>query len=166
MADDDTKTAMSIAPGYLAARPGYLLKVVERLQRRAMDLALGRIELTTPQYAALSVLADHPGISNAELARRSFVTAQTMTDILRALHRGDLVIRAPHPEHGRIIQYQLTVEGARLRALGDIEVMGIERRMLSRLSESDRVALLGMLKRCADSLEQSPGAGEIDQERS
>lgn len=154
--------AITIEPGYLEHRPGYLLKVVERRQRRAMDLALGRIDLTTPQYAALSVLADHLGVSNAELARRSFVTAQTMTGILRALHRDGRVTRAPHPEHGRIIQYQLTGDGERLRALGDIEVMAIERRMLSRLSADEQEALLRVLHRCADSLEGWSGAEETD----
>lgn len=153
MNDETDGAEITVGPGYLRNRPGYLLKVVERLQRRAMDHALGEIDLTTPQYAALSVLADHPGVSNAELARRSFVTAQTMTDILRALRRDGRVTRAPHPDHGRIIQNQLTGDGERLRGLGDIEVMKIERRMLSGLSESDQAALLDMLQRCADSLD-------------
>lgn len=152
----DADMATTVEPGYLHDRPGYLLKVVERLQRRAMDLALGKIGLTTPQYAALSVLADHPGISNAELARRSFVTAQTMTDVLRALHRDGRVTRAPHPDHGRIIQYQLTVDGERLRALGDVKVMAIERQMLSRFTADEQTALLDMLQRCADSLRKTP----------
>ncbi len=59
----------------------------------------------------MSVLADHPGVSNAELARLRFVTAQTMTEILRALARDGRVTHAPHPEHGRIIQYRLTAKG-------------------------------------------------------
>lgn len=154
--------ASSVEPEYLWRRPGYVLKVVERLQRREMDHVLAKIGLTTPQYAALSVLANRPGVSNAELARRSFVTAQTMTDILRVLHRDGRVTRTPHPDHGRIIQYQLTGDGERLRALADIEIRAIERAMLSALSEEEQATLLGMLMRCADSLAEESERGGIE----
>lgn len=97
MKNGGNEVASGAKPGYLRGRPGYVLKVVERLQRREMDHALSKIRRTMAQYAALSVLADHAGVSNAELARRRFVTAQTMTGILRALHRDGRVTRTPTP---------------------------------------------------------------------
>jgi DNA-binding MarR family transcriptional regulator len=138
--------------GYLDRRIGYRLKVAEHAQRRLMDVALSEHGLTVPQYAALSILADHPGASNAELARRSFVTPQTMTDILRALHRDGLVTRAPHPAHGRILQYTIAAAGERARRRADASVMEIERRMLAGLSANDHRALHELLGRCIDAL--------------
>jgi len=72
---------------------GYVLKRTQLALRGAMDGALATLDLTTPQYAALSELAKEQGLSNAELARRCFVTPQTMHRILGGLERDALVIR-------------------------------------------------------------------------
>ena len=66
---------------------GYILKRTQLALRGAMDDALVTVNLTTPQYAALSELSEEQGLSNAELARRCFVTPQTMHQILRGLER-------------------------------------------------------------------------------
>ena len=44
-----------------------------------MDDGLRILALTTPQYAALAAIAELPGISGAALAKRCFVTPQTIT---------------------------------------------------------------------------------------
>jgi DNA-binding MarR family transcriptional regulator len=66
-------------------RAGYQLKRAEHALRLAMDAALGDLDLTTPQYAALSALDLTPGLANVELAGACFVTPQTMTRIVRQL---------------------------------------------------------------------------------
>ena len=71
-----------------------------------MDKALREVCMTTAQYAALSALEAAPGLSGAELARRSLVTPQTMNAILVNLEAAGLVVRRPHPEHGPC--YRLT----------------------------------------------------------
>lgn len=43
------------------------------------------VDLTPPQYAAMALLEDSPGISSAEVARRSFVSAQTSDRLVDAL---------------------------------------------------------------------------------
>lgn len=61
---------------------GYYLKRAQHALRLAMDAALQRVDLTTPQYAALCALELEPGLSNAALARCCFVTPQTMNMIV------------------------------------------------------------------------------------
>ena len=61
---------------------GYIFKCTQLVLCGAMDDALATVDLTTPQYAALSELSKEQGLSNAELARRCFVTPQTMHQIL------------------------------------------------------------------------------------
>ncbi len=138
----------------LESRVGYELKRVQHYLRLKMDEALRGLGATTPQYAALSVLAEEPGISNAGLARRSFVTPQTMNQILARLEAAGFVERRPHPEHGRVLQAYLTEEGERLRRDCATRVDAVEERMVGGLSEDERLGLLEMLRVCSATLRQ------------
>ena len=140
--------------GGLESRVGYELKRVQHDLRLRMEGALGGLEVTVPQYAALSVLSEEPGLSNAALARRSFVTPQTMNQILVRLEAAGLVERRAHPEHGRVLQAYPTGEGERLRRECAERVDAVEERMVSGLSEGERSSLLGMLRRCSAALRQ------------
>lgn len=137
----------------LEGRVGYQLKRVQHALRNRMDEVLRDLGLTTPQYAALSVLADGSGLSGAELARRSFVTAQTMNGILANLEAAGLIERRPHPEHGRVLQAYLTESGERLVSRAHEEVGDVEEWMLSDLASEERRNLLEMLRVCTNSLE-------------
>lgn len=134
-------------------RVGFELKRAQHALRTKMDDALREVELTTPQYAALSALEAAPGLSGAELARRGFVTPQTMNQVLTNLEASGLVLRRPHPEHGRVLQAYLTEAGEKSvsRAHGIVEA--IEERMLEGLDRDDRLRLLEALRGCADALE-------------
>ncbi len=136
----------------LESRIGYQMKRAQHALRIEMDGALRGLGLTTPQYAALSVLEEEPGLSGAALARRCFVTPQTMNQILVKLEDGALVSRRPHPEHGRVLQAYLTGSGedAVSRAHGLVET--IEERMLGALGSQERSRLVEALRNCADSL--------------
>lgn len=138
--------------GRLGDRVGYELKRVQHALRIEMDEALRELGVTTPQYAALSVLAEEPGLSNAELARRSFVTPQTMNQILARLEAAGLVVRQPHPEHGRVLQAHLTERGKKLHRKCTKRVDAIEERMVGELSEDEYWALLHLLRKCSEAL--------------
>lgn len=137
----------------LGSRIGYQMKRVQHALRLKMDDALQGIGLTTPQYAALSVLGEDPGLSGAALARRCFVTPQTMNQILAKLEAAGLVVRRSHPEHGRILQAYPTETGEKLLVQADWLVETLEQRMLNALSKDERLRLLDSLRRCADTLD-------------
>lgn len=90
---------------------GYALKRAQQALRGHLDTQLRTIGLTTPQYSVLAGLEHNAGLSNAELARRAFVTPQTMQAIIVTLERANLVKRLPHPLNGRVLTTQLTTEG-------------------------------------------------------
>lgn len=90
---------------------GFALKLAQHALRTHMDAALQRVGLTTPQFAVLTLLDVEPGASNATLARRAFVTPQTMQAILVGLERTGLIVRTPHPEHGRVQTTELSAKG-------------------------------------------------------
>jgi DNA-binding MarR family transcriptional regulator len=122
----------------LPDRVGYQLKRAQQALRTAMDEGLRAHGITTPQYAVLTALeADEP-LSGAELARRCFVTAQTMNAVLVGLERARLVERTPHAAHGRVIDARLTKRGRAKLDDAHQTVFVIEERMLSKMTARGR----------------------------
>jgi len=60
----------------------YLMKQVELAVRSHLDELLKPAEITALQYTALTVLERHPDPTSAQLARNSFVTTQSMADMV------------------------------------------------------------------------------------
>jgi len=96
----------------------------------------------------LSWLERQPGISSAELSRRSFVTPQTMIRIVENLVTLGLIHREPHPTHGRILVTSLTRKGETVVAACHAEVNAVENQLLHGLTKHERVELRGLLLRC------------------
>ena len=134
------------------ARVGYLIKRAQSVLHDAMVDALAPLQLTVPQYAALVALGEEPGLSNADLARRAFVTPQTMHAVLADLERRELLVRQAHPEHRRVLRAELTPSGRRLLDDAAAAVDGVEDRMLRDLSVTTRSRLASGLAACIDAL--------------
>jgi DNA-binding MarR family transcriptional regulator len=133
-------------------RVGYLLKMTQQALHGAMERALRGVGLTVSEYAALSLLAEHPDLSNAELARQSFVTPQTMNELLRKLETRGLIERRAHAAHARILPARLTSPGQALLAAGHERVRCIESRMVAGLAPGERAQLRAALRRCRAAL--------------
>jgi DNA-binding MarR family transcriptional regulator len=134
---------------------GYQLKRAQHALRTQMDLALREIGLTAPQYAALNALKERPGLSGASLARRCFVTPQTMNTIVTNLEEAGLLVRRCHPEHGRVLQAYMTPPAEALLQEGHRRVSVIEKRMAAAISHDQLLQLTEALRACADALEES-----------
>ena len=130
----------------------YEIKQVELAVRALMDEVLRPAGVTTVQYTALTVLAGRDGLTSAELARKSFVTAQTMTDMVAALERRELIAREQDPAHGRRLLISLTDKGRTFLKEYATEIAAIEERMVSRLDKDERTTLHDLLNRCRAAL--------------
>ncbi len=137
---------------------GHLITRAQSALRSAMDAGLREHGITTPQYAALGALEHEDALSGAELARRCFVTAQTMNAVLVTLARGKLIVRRPHPTHGRVIEIVLTPLARSLLRKADATVWAIEERMLDGMSSRSRRKLAGRLKHCIEALAAATSA--------
>jgi DNA-binding MarR family transcriptional regulator len=122
-------------------RATYLVKRLESAVRRNLDLELGAHGMTTPQYAALSILRAQPGLSSAQLARRAFVTPQSMQVMVTAFIRDGLVERRADPSNQRVLRIHLTRDGELLLLQADEAAARIEEQMLGDL-DGERTALL------------------------
>src|ERR1700726_2746006 len=116
-------------------RLGHMVKSLEQELSGAKDAALRPMGLTVPQYSALLVIADTPGISGAELARRCLVTPQTMTTVLGNLTVKGLIERRTVPGQGRAMETTITRSGKTLLARADKKVEEVEGLLAGQLSK-------------------------------
>lgn len=116
---------------------GYLLRQAGVAFRVRMDRALADLDVTPPQFAVLTMLAAYPGLSNADLARLSLLTPQTVSVIVNNLKRAGTVASHPHAVHGRIQQLDLTESGQNTLARCKQRVQAIETQMSADLSRDE-----------------------------
>lgn len=131
----------------------YLVKQLELSVRARLDELMRPVGLTALQYTALTVLERHGDISSAQLARNSFVTAQTMADMVLILEDRGLIERHRDPNDKRRLLIALTPAGRAILADRRPHVAAIEKRMTGALSTSDAALLRRFLVDCRSSLE-------------
>lgn len=133
-------------------RVTYLVKRLESAVRRDLDDALREYGLTTPQYAALSILSPHPGMSSAQLARRAFVTAQSMQVMVAGFVRSGYVERRPQRDNQRVLCNYLTDAGREALLKCEQAADTVEKKMLDGLEGPAVAALREALERCVRNL--------------
>jgi DNA-binding MarR family transcriptional regulator len=97
--------------------------------------------LSVPEYTALSILDVVPGLSNAQLARRSLITPPAMLEVLGSLERRGLVVRHSDPAHARIRRAELTEEGTRTLRASAREIDSFSAELLDAVPAEDRDAV-------------------------
>ena len=134
-------------------RLSYVIGRLDRVLRRRLQAAVRPTGLTLPAYTALSVLRTHDGLSNAQLARRSLVTPQSMSEAVALLVDKGYVRRRADPGHGRVIRTELTNAGLRALERCDRAVDAVEREMVDGLGPAGVTELRRTLTRCGRALE-------------
>jgi DNA-binding MarR family transcriptional regulator len=134
-----------------APAAGYLLKNAQALLHTRMEEALRPLGLGVSQYVALHLMHEQHGISAAELARRAFVTRQSMSAIVQGLVDRGLVERETRAG-ARALSTSVTGIGRDVLRRAEIVVDGVESRMLSGLDADDRERLRDLLSTCIANL--------------
>jgi len=112
----------------------YMVKQVELVVRSHLDELVRPSGITALQYTALTVLERHDGLSAAQLARDSFVTAQSIADLVRSLEGRGLVRRERNPQSRRELLILLTEAGRELLEQHAEPVRELEERMVRDLT--------------------------------
>ncbi|MEU3494640.1 MarR family winged helix-turn-helix transcriptional regulator [Kitasatospora cineracea] len=118
-------------------------------------LAVEPAGLTVPQYAALFVLADSPGISGAALARACQVTPQAMAILLKHLTQRGLVERAPHRWHRNVLETRLTDRGRAALELADDRATEVEQCLADEFTEAEQEQFRTFLSRATRALRRA-----------
>lgn len=134
--------------GDLELSVSYVLKQVHAAMRTAMDEVLRPLDLTVPQYACLELLGRDPGLSNSELARRAFVTRQSMNLVVRRLQERGLLTRPDEASHGRALPTELTPDGQTVVGEASVAVRAVEQQLFSPLSPERQRRLREDLAAC------------------
>ena len=93
---------------------GYLLKRVRTFLDRAVDNEMAELDLTDVQWGPLLLLHHGMGNTAADLARVTCADTGAMTRLLDRLEAKDLVRRVPSAQDRRVMELELTPDGARL----------------------------------------------------
>jgi len=156
-------TAAVVATTTAAGRAGpepmllYLIKQVELAVRSHLDDLLRPAGLTALQYTALTVLERHRDLSAAQLARNSFVTAQSMADMITALEGRGLIERHRDQADRRRLVVALTAAGRDLLDRYRDPVRALEAAMIAGLSDTEIRDLRRSLHACHANLAAAPG---------
>lgn len=135
-----------------------LVYVIGRLNhgiRKEMRRDLAEWELSVPEFTALSVLKRRSGLSNAQLARRTMVTPQSMIEILAGLESRGLVERSVDPNHGRILRSELTAEGERVVSAALEKIETIQDELLDGVSDDQRALVLTVMLQAMQHLQDA-----------
>lgn len=111
-------------------RLSYMLARVDRIISKILTEQLKQLNITLPQYTALSVLAAKGCLSNAKMAERSFIKPQSANKILQDLQSENWIEKNPDPTHGRRILVKLTASGHLKLAECNQVVEAVELQML------------------------------------
>jgi len=124
----------------------YLVKRLEMAERARLEEVLRPLGVTVHQYTALSILERRDGLSSAQLARRHFVTAQAMNQMVAAMERDGLIVRQPDPMNRKILRVSLTERGWDVLRACHEGAEDLERRMLAALTPAQIAAFRSALE--------------------
>lgn len=100
--------------------------------------------LGLPEFVCLRILANHPGLTSAELARGTNVSAQAANQVLHALENRGACSRAASAPSGRALPARLTPRGKALLKRAEAAVVA-EQRILTRLAAEQQSQLKELL---------------------
>ena len=126
-------------------RISYVVARLERAIRRSINDRVSVYDLTVLQYTTLSVLGRRGELSNAQLARRAYMSPQAMSEVIEALEQKRLIKRNQHPNHRRVYPAALTAKGKKVLAACDRLVDEMESEMLAGISATEQKRLRGGL---------------------
>jgi DNA-binding MarR family transcriptional regulator len=104
-----------------------------------------------PSYGSVLVpLFEEDGLRMGELARRSGLSKQAMTSLVRSVEGAGLVTRARDSEDGRAYRIALTARGQELRPVAEAVLAELAERARSELSDQELESLFTSLRKVVE----------------
>lgn len=135
------------------ARLGHTLKRAEQALMVIKGAVLRDTGLTVAQYSALLILAQSPGLSGAQLARRCLVTPQTMATVLATLAKKNLIDREHSSVHSLVVVARLTPTGHAILRKADWSAIDIERHLANAFTAEEQDDFRDLLERTVTALQ-------------
>lgn len=126
------------------------------IKKRGRDI-LSDFEITTPQFLALVVLKDKPGITMGELCERLFLACSTATDLIDRMEKNGYLERNRDPEDRRVIRLSITGKGKDIIS----QVINARRRYVESILAQLTQEEIDQLERSLEKLDALMVAGEV-----
>ena len=129
---------------------GYLIRNLMRGLRQATETAFRQagLELSMTHLGTLLAIYTEPGLPGAQLAKRMFITAQSMNEVLKTLEDGGMVERQAHPDNQRAHRWYITDAGLDNLLESGEYTNAVFEQMQSQLSSAEKAQLMDLLNRC------------------
>ncbi|MDT5362526.1 MAG: hypothetical protein QOC69_4288 [Mycobacterium sp.] len=124
---------------------GYLLYRVMATLRPQLAVELGALGIGVPEFVCMRILSMNPGLTSAEMARGTKVSAQAMNQILHALEDRGAVTRPASTPAGKPMPARLTKRGKALLKSADAAAHLADQRILTGLSVDQQRQLKQLL---------------------
>lgn len=131
------------------------LKQLEQELTYRMDELLREFHITAAQYSALSILEAEGPLNNAELARESRVTAQTMIRITKSLRARNLIRNEKENLNSGKKAFVLTARAEALICKAHHAVNRLETKMTRSLRKTETANLMKALEILLQDLQTS-----------
>jgi DNA-binding MarR family transcriptional regulator len=132
---------------------GLLIAAARRRIKQAVMARLAGHDLSVQQFWFLTAIAEHPGISQSEVAHRVRADAPTASRVFAGMVRRGLVRTAEDPQDRRRIRAWLTPEGEFVaRELAPI-AEEVRRAVVSGMSRHEIEAIRAGLRRIIENLD-------------
>jgi MarR family transcriptional regulator, organic hydroperoxide resistance regulator len=104
-----------------------------------------------PAYGSVLVpLYEEDGLSMSELARRSGVSKQAMTTLVRAVEAAGFVTRERDEADGRAFRVSLSARGHELRPVAESVLASLAEQMRTRLRDAELEDLVSSLRKVVE----------------
>lgn len=122
----------------LYSAPGHLIRRAQQVHTVVWTSVVGE-DLTSPQFAVLKVLCDHPGIDQTTLSQWASLDTSTCQDIVARLRQRGLIERKRDPGDGRKWLLQMSDEGRATLEAVIPKVREVGCRLLEVFSAQDQI---------------------------
>lgn len=133
----------------LRSTVGHLIRVSQQVHYSLWSSHDGDMQLTSPQFAILHVLAHEQPLDQRTLGLRSSLDRSTVADIVSRLTRRGLLECSVDPKDGRRKRVMLSEHGLKTHQLAAISALEINESLLAPVSAADSISLLRILNQIA-----------------
>lgn len=130
----------------LDTMPGHLIRRLHQISTSvfAERMKAAGIDITSVQFAALTVLHEKPGIDQATLSQEIAYDRATIGGVVDRLERKGWVLRKVNQDDRRARQVTLTEEGTEMLAVVAPIVATLQADILAQLTLTERTAFIAL----------------------
>lgn len=141
----------------LRSTVGHLIRVSQQVHYSLWSNKVGDIQLTSPQFAVIHVLAHEQPLDQRTIGLRSSLDRSTVADIVSRLTRRGLLEYRVDPDDGRRKLIMLTKFGYQIHKVAAVSALEINESFLSSISTADRLSLHRILNQIVQHHENGEG---------